>query len=51
MQPVKEKNQASAAFLGVSGLSGNVVDGCCNHTTILTGPTKAGGCTSQTALA
>jgi hypothetical protein len=35
---VKQKSQASAAFLGVLAVSRNVVGGCCILTTILAVP-------------
>jgi hypothetical protein len=37
MQPVKQKTQAPAAFLGVWGLLRDVVGGCCFRTTIFAG--------------
>ena len=36
MRPVKQKTQATAAFLGVWGFLRDVVGGCCIRTTILT---------------
>jgi hypothetical protein len=38
MQPVKQKTQAPAAFLGVWGLLRDVVGGCCFRTTIFADP-------------
>jgi hypothetical protein len=35
MRPEKQKTQATADFLGVSGFSRDVVGGCCIHNTIL----------------
>src|SRR5690349_13222711 len=39
MRPVKQKTQAFAAFLGVSGFLRDVVGGCCIRTTSLAGST------------
>jgi hypothetical protein len=43
MHSVKKKIQASAAFLGVSGFSRNVVGGCCFHNTTLAGSAVGDG--------
>jgi hypothetical protein len=44
MQPVKQKTQAFAAFLGVWGFLRDVVGGCCIHNTILACSAMRGGC-------